>query len=132
MALSSHDREKLVRLLAMFSSDFDGEVVNAARATHRLIIKSGETWEQIISAPPSLTWNFKATRKAYSKPAPTYYEDPEHWEEIKDCQKMANLLTSWELEFLTSILGRDSLTDKQRSRLDQIKAKLAKYKDVDF
>ena len=43
------DRGKLARLLAMFSSDFDGEVVNAARQAEKLRRGAGLSWSDILT-----------------------------------------------------------------------------------
>ncbi len=51
------DRDKLAKLLGMFSSDFDGEVVAAACAAEALLRRAGRTWAEILAtralpAPP--------------------------------------------------------------------------------
>lgn len=134
MALTNSDRERLAHLLAMFSSNFDGEVVNAARAAERLIKRSGETWESVIIhgiAGPTRRETYEPPRH-HHKPQPRERGAADHKAEVEACQEQAHLLTAWEQEFLTSILDRWSLSEKQRARLDQIKDKLKKYEGMDW
>ena len=53
-ALAEADRDRLTRLLGMLGSDFDGEVLNAARLADRLVREQGITWFDIL-ATSSLT-----------------------------------------------------------------------------
>ncbi len=39
---------------------------------------------------------------------------------IKDCEARESKLSDWEREFIDSIGGRDSLTERQSSRLEAI------------
>jgi hypothetical protein len=50
---------RLVQLLSVFGSNFDGEVTNAARAAHALIKSMGLTWSDVIVAPAA-DWQFMA------------------------------------------------------------------------
>jgi hypothetical protein len=130
--LSSDDRDRLSKLLAMFSSTFDGEIVNAARAAERLVKARGETWETVIIANGSA----KAPRREWEPPRepprkPRSYRS-DFQDEIDACVAKGNLLTPWEREFLTSISDRMTLSEKQRAILDRIKTKLAKYEGMDW
>jgi hypothetical protein len=42
------DRDKLVKLLRMFSSDFDGEVASAARRAHELVKSRALDWDDLL------------------------------------------------------------------------------------
>lgn len=125
MPLSVDDRVRLARLLAMFSSDFDGEITNAAKAAERLVKKCGETWETILVGPVP---NFRGREeKPHYRPPPSSADQVD----ISECLKRANLLTEWERKFLQDVLGRGyPLSEKQRSILDRIKARLAAYWDM--
>jgi hypothetical protein len=46
---SAIDRKRLTKLLGMFGSDFDGEIVNAARLAEDLRRKSGRTWLELLN-----------------------------------------------------------------------------------
>jgi hypothetical protein len=116
------DRERLGRLLAMFSSHFDGEVVNAARLVEALRRESGLSWPEILSPPPA-------------PPAPprrdVQEEDHHHAREPIDigacitlCNENRELLSAWESRFVRSVEEhlriRGSLSQKQASILEQI------------
>ena len=137
MPLSPEDRDRLSKLLAMFSSTFDGEIVNAARAAERLVKARGETWETIIVNGGTHTAQGTAgepppkggAREPPRKPR-SYRSDFQ--DEIDACIAKGNLLTPWEREFLTSISDRMSLSEKQRGILDRIKTKLSRYEGMDW
>lgn len=126
MPLSHDDRTRLAKLLAMFSSTFDGEILNAAKAAERLIKARGETWETVITTVNTV--NSKHDTK--QKPPSSHRSDFQ--DEIDKCVEKANFLTPWEREFLTSISERWSLSPKQRAILDRIKEKLKGYEGMDF
>ncbi len=46
------DRSRLARLLEMLGSNFDAEVLTAARIVHQQVRGAGLTWEQILGPPP--------------------------------------------------------------------------------
>lgn len=48
-ALTPTTRERLVKILGLLGSDIDGERAAAAPAAHRLIQKSGTTWEALLA-----------------------------------------------------------------------------------
>lgn len=128
MALSHDDLIRLTRLLAMFGSDYDGEVVNAARAAQRLIKKSGETWESVIangSANNSSGHSQYQPQKKREQPA-TFHA------EIHECLKKENLCTGWERQFLNDMLLRMHLSEKQRAIINRIKEKIAAYRDMNW
>lgn len=110
----------------MFSSDYDGEIVNAARAAERLIKKCGETWESVIV-------NGFAHHEQQRSESPKYKPStgfPAFHQEVKDCLMRENLVTAWEKQFLKDLFGRHHLSEKQRVILDRIKAKIAAYADM--
>jgi hypothetical protein len=126
--LSSDDRDRLSKLLAMFSSTFDGEIVNAAKAAERLVKARGETWETVIVANGSA----KARERPREPPPKSRSYRSDFQDEIDACVAKGNLLTPWEREFLTSISDRMTLSEKQRAILDRIKTKLAKYEGMNW
>lgn len=128
MPLDHKDRERLSRLLGMFGSDYDGEVLNAARAAHKLIKGKGETWETIITTAVS------APRPNQQKQREYRPEPPDYIDEIDLCMLRPNLMTPWEREFLVSLKasGRATPTEKQRAILDRIKAKMATYAGMNW
>jgi hypothetical protein len=42
-------KDRAAKLLGMLGSDYDGEVVSAARSAHRLIKQSGSTWGELLT-----------------------------------------------------------------------------------
>lgn len=130
MPLTSQERERLTRLLGMFGSDFDGEVLNAARAAQKLVKSKGETWETILSATTHSQTNDHQPRR--QKESHREYTGAAHASEVDACMRRANFCTSWEREFLVSIKDRWSLSEKQRSILDRIKEKLKAYEGMDW
>ena len=115
----------------MFSSTFDGEIVNAAKAAERLVKARGETWETVIVSGDARPqgderWREKGPPRK-SRPHRSDFQD-----EIDACVAKGNLLTPWEREFLTSISDRMTLSEKQRAILDRIKTKLAKYEGMNW
>jgi hypothetical protein len=53
MAVIEADRDKLIKCLRMFSSDFDGEVASAARRAHELVSSRKFDWDDLIIRPGS-------------------------------------------------------------------------------
>ncbi len=51
MPLSPHDRERLVRVLKLLSSDHAGERAAAALAATRIIAGAGVDWEDVVDPP---------------------------------------------------------------------------------
>lgn len=132
MALSSHDRSRLAKLLGMLGSNFDGEVVNAARAADRLIKNAGETWESVIIHTTTIAVSYQPHTRQREYRAPPA---PEHWEEVKKYQAYTTVLNAWEAKFLESIGLRHSLSEKQQKVLARIRAKIEqyeKYKDSEW
>ena len=134
MPLSSTDQERLAKLLAMFSSNHDGEVVNAARLAERLVKSRGETWDSVINAKPASGGNHQ-----HSKPSEKPREEakpPVKWkEDAETCVEYAEHLSEWERQFLKSILENSAsfpLSVKQQQVLDRIFAKVLKIKEVDW
>jgi len=125
MPLSANDMVRLARLLAMFGSKFDGEVINAARAAERLVKRCDETWETILIGPVP-NFNGRQEKPWYKDPEPTADQV-----DIRECLKRAYLLTEWERQFLQAVLGRGNpLSEKQRAILDRVKQKLAGFSDM--
>src|SRR4051794_20401170 len=99
----------MARLLAMFSSAFDGEIVNAARAAERLRQRTGLDWAEILAAPPIA-----------GEPLCELSLD-----ELLDlCAGATTMLTPWERRFIRNIRRQNWASLKQRAILDQIVERL--------
>lgn len=150
MPLSAKDQDRLVALLGLLSSDFDGEVLTAARKAQKLVKEADETWESVITGrKPDGTSNWWGQEQTQARPkqgGPTgsggYHTHanrarPEsdhrtsdygaHRAETLEMLKRRHLLTSFEVEFLESIEGRDFLTEKQRPVFERIRRKMAGF-----
>lgn len=96
MPLSSTDQERLAKLLAMFSSNHDGEVVNAARLAERLVKSRGETWDSVINAKPA---SQQEQQRRQEKPR-EQTKPPLKWRENAEaCVEYAEHLSEWENQF---------------------------------
>jgi hypothetical protein len=117
-----NDRTKLIKLLNMFSSDFDGEVCTAARMARALIRSRQLDWDDLIISPG----RGNGSAELDDEEAADFV--PVELDVIRHCIRRGALLLRWEREFLGSIAqsvvewGR--LTPKQRSVLDRIVGKL--------
>jgi len=114
MSAGQLNRERMAQLLAMFSSDFDGEVCNAARLAETLRKRSGLTWGQILRLAPAL---------------PELRRRECEVETVDDalalCEAYADWLTVWERGFVATLARqRSAASPKQIAILDQIVEKL--------
>ena len=110
--LSGERRTRLIRLLGMCASAFDGERANAAAMASRLLREAGLSWSDVIGGV--VEW----------KPPPA----PDPWE-LSPWRRMATEIlatgrvTAWERNFLDDLLGRwrsRDLTEKQQRVLSEI------------
>jgi hypothetical protein len=104
MSLPAHNRERLVRVLAMLGSAYDGEILAAAMAAHRLVQQHGLAWADVIIGP-----------------APIPQSDPIGWRMmVARCLQRRGSLSPWERQFLNSLTTFRFLTGKQQACLDRI------------
>jgi hypothetical protein len=118
MIADDADRDRLVKLLRMFSSDHDGEVAAAARAIHKLVEARSLDWDDLII-------DVRHPRR-YSPPPPGVGAGEADL--IHHCLECAECITAWESDFLhsigASVVQWGRLTPKQRAILDRIVNKL--------
>ncbi|PWT71764.1 MAG: hypothetical protein C5B59_17445 [Bacteroidetes bacterium] len=136
-------KDRLIRLLGMLGSSFDGERANAGKMANDMLKKAGLTWEDVISV------NVKQKQKEYAHAkypweegfyqSGNYYRnpDPNPEEEISDlqmadiCDTYQQYLSEWEKGFLKSIIDRlDAelpLTMRQHRTLVNIYKKVKQY-----
>jgi hypothetical protein len=114
------DRTRLIRLLKMFSSNFDGEVASAARRAHQLIESRRLDWDELIIKVGAA--GSSKERREHRAHATGPIGD------IRRCQPLAEHLTEWEADFIESIAGSilewGRLTPRQRAVLDRVVNKL--------
>jgi hypothetical protein len=100
---------RLIKLLGMTSSTFDGEALVAIRKANNLLKSAGLTWADVVtvseSAQKSSTWR-----------------EPACWRDaIGICLGLTDApLSAWDRKFLIGISGRKMLTEKQKYQLDRI------------
>jgi hypothetical protein len=95
-------RDRLQKLCGLFGSQHDGERAAAAALADQLVRAAGLTWRDVIRwpAPP------------YSPPETVGI--PDDWRELtirilRHCDR----LSAWELDFLHTVSGRRSVSEKQ-------------------
>lgn len=69
------DREKLIKVLALTSSDVDGEALAAIRTANKILAAEGTTWGDLLKEPPRTTINISTGRT----PAAGTYKSDEDW-----------------------------------------------------
>jgi hypothetical protein len=112
--LSTAERTKLARVLALLDSPVPGEIIAAAAAANRLISSAGVSWEALLV--PQLS-------------SPDLDEDPPRtdggWRaQAADCRRYRDLLNDWENQFLDGLASFPRPSPKQQRRLAEIVTKL--------
>jgi hypothetical protein len=93
--LAAGERERLIRLLGMLGSAYDGEVTNAGRIADRLRA-AGLTWPDLI--PPALGAPSPDPLRAMLR------DWPERWRDaVQVCQQAEARLTDWDRRFIHTI-----------------------------
>lgn len=69
------DRARLTKLLAMTTSENDGEALNAMRMANKLLTAEKASWEEVLAAQPNPHFTVTVTRRA--EPAP--YKAESDW-----------------------------------------------------
>jgi len=110
MPLDATAAARLVKLLGMTGSDYDGEALAAIRKANDLLKAAGMTWGDIIAVEPE-----PAT-------APGTWQEPFSVEEaVVICLELVESpLSEWHIRFLHGIYGRQNLTEKQAAQLERI------------
>lgn len=110
-ALSAPDRAKLAKVLPLLGSDKQGERDAAALAAHRILLKAGMSWGDVLAAKP-----------------------PEHREPLigtwrQTCIELAKQpgsLRPWERGFVTDLPKFQRLSTKQRYVLQETRRVLGR------
>jgi hypothetical protein len=63
--MSSSPTDQMIKLLGMLGSDFDGEVLNAARKAHALLVSNDWTWEQLLANGSAMSLTEEQLQKVY-------------------------------------------------------------------
>ncbi|MFC0408238.1 hypothetical protein [Roseomonas elaeocarpi] len=67
--MQASDLAKLVRVLGLLGSEHDGERAAAAMAAHRLIKRSGLSWQQLLGPAQAASRGPAASRRPAEDPA---------------------------------------------------------------
>ncbi len=106
MALSDATRRKLVGVLGLLGSDFDGERSAAALLASRMLRDAGLQWDDLIGQP-------ETSRRREDVPA--------GWRaDLAFASRHISFCRPWEQGFLRSIASKSSLSTKQRGTLTEI------------
>ena len=104
-SLQQTDRERLVKLLNLLSSDHVGECAAAGAAAHRFLKQRGLSWEDALS------------------PRPVERLSPEIRTWRSTCQKLLERpreLSPWEKRFVADLPRFGRISTKQRHWLNEI------------
>jgi hypothetical protein len=118
--LSQSEREKLIRILGMLGSDFDGERASAGLLASRLLKVSNITWADVVCIP----------QQKKAGPPKSGNDDPlgRDWRQTAiRCQQFSHLINAWETEFLSGLPDFPRLSEKQKSKLISIVSRLRAY-----
>mgnify|MGYP001563291157 CR=1 FL=1 len=111
--LTDESRDRLVKLCGMMGSSFDGERATAALMADRLVKSMGVTWNDLI-----------IRRHGTTGPTPAEPETDWWCDMASVAMQHSFLLSQWELQFVSSIRMRYSLTTKQEAIAVRIAARL--------
>jgi hypothetical protein len=102
------ERKRLSKLLGLLASDYDGEVLSAAKHASKLVQSVGMSWDEIIGESQA-----SSIREA---PQPTGWRQT-----VVECLRQADRLSDWEFSFLSSLSGSSfpRPTQKQQACLDR-------------
>jgi len=111
VALDPTTANRLIKLLGMTGSMFDGEAVAAIRKANALLRDKGLTWADVITATT-----------VESVPQPGIWREPQCWRDaVGICLALTDApLSAWDKAFLVGISGRKVLTEKQKCQLNRI------------
>jgi hypothetical protein len=107
-AIPSDKRTRLVRLLGMLGSDFNGERANAGRLADTLVRSLGLRWDDVIAVAGA-----SEQQRAVS-PRTRQGRARGHRDAAAACLASGCIWTEWKRGFLTSIQRRWKLTEKQK------------------
>jgi hypothetical protein len=103
MSKSDDPRVKLAKVLPLLGSDKPGEVVAAASAAHRILVKSGLSWDEVLRQPERrepLIGTWRTT--------------------CAELQKRHGDLRVWERRFVADLPSFPRISSKQRYILAEI------------
>jgi hypothetical protein len=119
-SLSPVFADKLVKVLGMLGSAYDGEVAAAGRRVHSMLQAEGLTWDDVIvPAAPRSEQPQRPPRRWRRGVSPT--------DTAALCLQWPEVLTDWETNFCRSIVGRRRISAKQTVVLDRLARKVEAF-----
>jgi hypothetical protein len=117
--LSPAERNRLIAILGMLGSDFDGERASAALMVSRLLKSAGLIWADVVIVPQTGPHR-ERPRHDPSDPFPgrSWYDI------VARCGEYPQYLDAWELEFIEGLRRFPRLSPKQFAKLSTIVARL--------
>ena len=114
-------RDKLAAILGLLGSDFDGEVLAAARQAERIRRQMGVAWTDLLGEGPS-----PSDRAA---PGMGRRPDTELWrDQIALCRRHRRMLNEWESAFVAELATyQRTPTPKQLAKLSAIAERVAAW-----
>jgi hypothetical protein len=108
---------KLIKVLGMLGSAFDGEVAAAGRKAHAMLKEAGLIWDDVIvpAAPGPETRQRRWHRPTSSSDTAAL------------CLQWSEVLTNWETDFCRSIVGRRRISAKQTVVLERLARKVEAF-----
>jgi hypothetical protein len=117
--LSPADRDRLVAILGMLGSAFDGERASAALLASRMLKAAGLAWGDVVCIPK------KEPRQERPRPDRSDPFVGRSWRTIATrCGDFPQHLDAWELEFIAGLQRFPRLSPKQHDKLTTIVARL--------
>jgi hypothetical protein len=138
----SRDRARHARVLALTTSDYDGEVLSAASREREMIKAARVTWQQVledrndtgidVGTYRQLLAENKALRAELARARTTASRESGAWTEPRTTAEKLDIwightewMTAWEREFVINLAGwRGPLTARQEECLDKLVGRL--------
>ena len=94
--MTEQERSKLKKLMALTTSENDGEALNALRAANRILARNDLSWEDLLISPPTSTY-FSERSETRPKKRP-FYEDvfrqaqeaADRWDDAQEAVRQHN------------------------------------------
>jgi hypothetical protein len=112
---------KLVKILGMLGSDYDGEVAAAGRRANAMVKDAGLMWDDVIAPAVPIPQTPQRPRRRWRTPG-TPSDTAALCLQWRD-----EVLTDWEADFCRSIVGRRQISAKQTEVLDKIARKVEAF-----
>ncbi len=119
-ALDTPTRTRLARILSMLASDFDGEVVTAARMAAKIVVDAGLDWDTVINGAPSTAESRGRGKQRGRQPPPPATPAPS-WQKQAEVVVKSTFASAWQVNFCADLLAKwcgRKLSEKQTAALE--------------